>query len=50
MRQYTRFAKHFAFIGNFDHHYGILEGYGSTLPFNEGPENAVSTMKESACC
>ena len=29
----TRFAPHFDFIGNFDTHYGIFEGCGTSLPF-----------------
>ena len=29
----TRFASHFDFIGNFDTHYGIFEGCGTSLPF-----------------
>jgi len=31
----TRFAKHFEFIGSFDTHYGIFEGCGTPLPFDQ---------------
>lgn len=40
----TRFVEHFDFIGNFDHHYGIFEGCGTAMPFDEAED--VS----SACC
>ncbi|WP_298303515.1 methyltransferase domain-containing protein [uncultured Erythrobacter sp.] len=41
----TRFAQHFDFVGNFDHHYGIFEGCGGSLPFDSHEESeAVS------CC
>jgi arsenite methyltransferase len=37
----TRFASHFESIGNFERHYGIFEGCGVGLPFDqtqgEGP-------------
>ena len=35
MLQQTRFAPHFAFIGGFDRHYGLFEGCGSALPFDQ---------------
>lgn len=41
----TRFAPHFRFIGDFNTHYGIFEGCGSDLPFDQG---AVSGA--GACC
>ncbi|MBV1873016.1 MAG: methyltransferase domain-containing protein [Gammaproteobacteria bacterium] len=50
MLQHTRFSKHFEFIGNFDHHYGIFEGCGSTLPFNDEQKNTAMTMRDSPCC
>ncbi len=41
----TRFAKHFEFFGSWDTHYGIFEGCGGNMPFDdaEGTEGA-------ACC
>lgn len=46
----TRFAPHFSFIGNFDTHYGIFEGCGNSLPFDE-PEGATDApCKSGACC
>ncbi|MGS2724764.1 methyltransferase domain-containing protein [Porticoccus sp. GXU_MW_L64] len=30
----SRFAEHFEFVGNFDTHYGIFEGCGSSLPYD----------------
>jgi SAM-dependent methyltransferase len=41
----SRFAPHFEFIGDFSHHYGLFEGCGDALPFDN--ESADST---SACC
>jgi arsenite methyltransferase len=32
----TRLAPHFEFIGDFSRHYGIFEGCGVTLPFDNG--------------
>jgi arsenite methyltransferase len=32
----TRFQPHFDFIGNFDRHYGLFEGCGSSIPFTQG--------------
>lgn len=43
----TRFARHFDFIGDFDQHFGLFEGCGSSLPFDEG---ADSTSGGGACC
>lgn len=43
----TRFARHFDFIGNFDQHFGLFEGCGSSLPFDDG---ANGTSGGGACC
>jgi len=32
----TRYKKHFDFVGNFDTHYGIYDGCGTSLPFESG--------------
>ena len=42
MLYYSRFRKHFEFIGNFDQHYGIFDGCGKNMPF----EDSV----KSSCC
>ena len=39
----TRFVAHFDFIGNFDKHYGIFEGYGAASPFE-------ADAAEASCC
>ncbi len=39
----TRFAPHFEFIGNWKTHYGIFEGCGTNLPFEENEDS-------SGCC
>ncbi|MSR13644.1 MAG: methyltransferase domain-containing protein [Gammaproteobacteria bacterium] len=41
----TRFKPHFEFIGNFERHYGLFEGCGSSIPF---AQDAVTTG--GACC
>ncbi|MDY7098327.1 MAG: methyltransferase domain-containing protein [Pseudomonadota bacterium] len=41
----TRFAPHFEFIGDFGTHYGVFEGCGASLPFNDD-----STEDEPATC
>lgn len=43
----TRFAEHFTFIGNFDAHYGIFPGCGTSIPFTAGDDpNGTS----GSCC
>jgi SAM-dependent methyltransferase len=46
----TRFAPHFRFIGNFDTHYGIFDGCGSALPFDEPQGAASGNCGPGACC
>lgn len=41
----SRFAPHFTFIGDFSHHYGIFEGCGTAMPYEQDPEDV-----SSACC
>ena len=46
MLQDTRFAPHFEFIGNFDRHYGIFAGCGTSIPYtSDEPSSAAG-----ACC
>ncbi|MDQ6978716.1 MAG: methyltransferase domain-containing protein [Mariprofundaceae bacterium] len=44
----SRFAQHFDFIGDFKRHYGIFEGCGSALPFDDSTPEASSN--KSGCC
>lgn len=41
----TRFAQHFDFYGNSEKHFGIFEGCGSTLPYDDNVTN-----KTGGCC
>ena len=43
----TRFKEHFEFIGNFDTHYGIFDGCGTSLPFDQ-PASQADTA--GGCC
>ncbi len=44
----TRFAAHFDFIGNFDCHYGIFAGCGTSLPYATG--TSATTSGGGSCC
>ena len=44
----TRFAEHFEFIGDFDHHYGVFPGCGTAVPF--GQSDANPTKSDAPCC
>ena len=48
MLQQTRFAPHFTFLGDFERHYGLFEGCGSTLPFARARLSA--TAEADGCC
>jgi hypothetical protein len=57
MLQQTRFAAHFSFIGDFERHYGLFEGCGSSLPFDGGARSALhssgsdnATTAGGSCC
>jgi SAM-dependent methyltransferase len=43
----TRFQEHFEFIGNWDTHFGIFEGCGTSLPFNPGTQ---TEDQGGGCC
>jgi arsenite methyltransferase len=45
MLQDTRFAPHFEFIGNFDRHYGIFTGCGTSIPYDTN-----ASGNAAACC
>ncbi|MBE1276623.1 methyltransferase domain-containing protein [Enterovibrio baiacu] len=42
----TRFKEHFEFIGNFDVHYGIFDGCGTILPFDD----VTDEQGNAGCC
>lgn len=44
----TRMKEHFDFIGDFDKHFGIFDGCGTSLPFAQNANNAQSAG--GACC
>ena len=44
----TRFKEHFEFIGNWDKHYGIFDGCGTSLPYDT--ESASSGGDSGGCC
>jgi arsenite methyltransferase len=46
MLRETRFAPHFEFIGNFERHYGLFEGCGSSIPFDLDETGAAA----GSCC
>jgi len=49
MLQQTRCAPHVSFIGDFDRHYGLFEGCGSAIPFDQG-RAGESPAGGGSCC
>jgi SAM-dependent methyltransferase len=47
MLRETRFATHFDFIGDFDHHHGLFAGCGGGLPFDAAQDAAAC---DTQCC
>jgi SAM-dependent methyltransferase len=45
----TRFAPHFDFIGDFASHYGIFQGCGTSIPFDDSASTEASGSS-GACC
>jgi SAM-dependent methyltransferase len=45
----TRFKDHFDFIGNFDRHYGIYDGCGTSLPYSSA-NMASECAPSGGCC
>jgi len=43
----TRFRDHFDFVGNWDRHFGIFEGCGTSLPFST---NSAAVPAAGGCC
>ncbi len=46
----TRFRPFFDFHGDFDTHYGIFDGCGTALPFDEGLDVPVNEGSSGGCC
>jgi ubiquinone/menaquinone biosynthesis C-methylase UbiE len=47
----SRLKEHFEFIGNWDHHYGIFEGCGSSIPFTDNEaESSGKGAATGGCC
>ena len=47
----SRFANHFDFIGNWDTHYGIFEGCGTSLPYDNATAGSPSNdSSQGSCC
>lgn len=44
----TRFAPHFDVMGDFSRHFGLFEGCGQSMPFDNA--SSVSTTGAGACC
>jgi SAM-dependent methyltransferase len=43
----SRYKAHFDFVGDFSQHYGLFEGCGSSIPFDN---NDVNTSESNSCC
>lgn len=53
MLQDTCLKEHFEFIGNFDKHYGIFEGCGSSLPYDVQATASLGSKGDAttgSCC
>ena len=56
MLQNTLLKEHFDFVGNFDHHYGIFDGCGTSMPYDQpfdrpgtDSEGKTGSTKGSCC-
>lgn len=49
MLHQSRFREHFDFVGNWDTHYGIFEGCGTSLPYDDVAASVPGTSA-GACC
>jgi hypothetical protein len=52
MLQASRFAPHFSFFGDFNRHFGLFPGCGSTLPFTgvAAPIPMDAGKTSGSCC
>jgi len=46
----TKLRKHFDFVGNWDNHYGIFEGCGSSLPYDTEEAGGGKGASTGGCC
>mmetsp|Transcript_40259 Transcript_40259/g.97250 ORF Transcript_40259/g.97250 Transcript_40259/m.97250 type:complete len:407 (-) Transcript_40259:116-1336(-) len=46
----TRLKDHFDFIGTMDHHYGIFEGCGSSIPYDSPNDSSGKGASTGGCC
>ena len=47
----TRLKEYFDFVGTWDHHYGIFEGCGSSLPYTaESDATGDKGASTGGCC
>lgn len=46
----SRFKQHFDFFGNWDNHYGIFDGCGTSMPFKLTQDLPKSNVDSGACC
>jgi hypothetical protein len=46
----TRYRSFFEFIGNFERHYGIFEGCGTSLPYAENAQSEQADPSGQSCC
>ena len=49
MLQQSRYEPHFRFIGDFERHYGLFEGCGSTIPFDATDRSGVAAGAAGCC-
>ena len=49
MLHQSRLAPHFSFIGDFERHYGLFEGCGSTIPFDATDRSGVAAGAAGCC-
>jgi SAM-dependent methyltransferase len=50
MLKNTRFAEHFEFIGDFSRHYGVFDGCGTAIPYDDGSSQSNQSSADSAPC
>jgi len=46
----TKLNEHFDFIGNWDNHYGIFEGCGSSIPYDAVEDASGKGASTGGCC
>jgi len=48
----TRFAEHFEFFGDWENHFGIFEGCGTSMPYSDNVVGIAEPTVDSSgsCC